>query len=162
MLRFPFSFSICRDGKVLIRWKMWCAFSPWQRYNLQGCVPEPISFEGSLSLVERNHILSSSSANFLSCEATGKGGDDASPGNSCYQGGCPFRPRRSRTIEHHTQCEFVPKQGGYLLHINLLPTCASLMYIFNQLRLKVANIWNNIPVDLNLLQWKTPALNLCI
>lgn len=142
-----------------MQWKMWCAFSPWQWCNLWDWVPETTSFEGSLSLVGRN-ILFSSSASFLLCEATWEGSDGASPDRSCYHGAIPFRPCKTRMTEHHTQSEFVSKQGGYLLHLNLLPACGSLMYIITQGRLKVANIWNNIAVDLNPLQWKTPALNL--
>lgn len=130
---------------------MWCAFSPWQGYNLQGWVQEPVSFEGSLSLVERNCILSSSSASFLLCEATWKGSDNASPDSSCHHGGIPFRSCRTRTIEHHTPGEFVSKQGG----LPSAPKSSSNMcisyfqFIFNQWRLKAANIWNNIAVDLN-------------
>lgn len=73
-----------------------------------------------------------------------------------------FHSDHGEPTEHHTQGEFFSKQGDYLLHLNLLPACGSLMCMFNQCRLKVGNIWNNITVDLNLLQRKTPALFLFI
>lgn len=127
---------------------MWCAFSPWEEYNLQG--PSPLKVLSPLwkettffPLVQpvSSHMEPRQKEVKTPLQIT------AAIMEGFHSDPAELKNEDKRTPHPRWICFQAGRGRVYLLHLNPLPTCGSLMCVFNQWRQKVANIWNNIAVE---------------